>query len=353
MWKRFRLAIVFGVLAAVWLLLTLLNVASGLAVLITFVEIVLGAILTFRLTRYLARQSIWRLRNRLYVTYMFIGVMPVVLILILVTIGGWIVAGQVAVFLVNSELERRTETLNEPAQILGWSSPDTRERVMTQVQAFALNHFPNVRILVRAEKDVKYPRDARIETPPEGWGDAKGLVLKDGRYYEWAHVMRGNTEVVMMEPVSNRMLSNLVPHLGQVLLSNGEVVNGSLALGDDEHDGSSFIPPRANDFDREVMWWAHVKVADWNRPGQSRDRVLVVVTRPSAIKNAIFGEEFDFGQLSLFMSAGVAILFLIVELISLLAGISLTRTITGAVHNLYEGTSITVFRCAGAINWRP
>ncbi len=46
--------------------------------------------------------------------------MPVALILILVAIGGWIVAGQVAVFLVSSELERRMETrLNEhPAQIL-------------------------------------------------------------------------------------------------------------------------------------------------------------------------------------------------------------------------------------------
>jgi len=35
---------------------------------------------------------------------------------------------------------------------------------------------------------------------------------------------------------------------------------------------------------------------------------------------------------------GVAVLFLIFELISLVIGVSMTRTITAAVHGLYEGT---------------
>src|ERR1700719_604525 len=118
MWKRSKIGLAFVALAAVWLLLTLMHAATGPMLLIAFVELILGFILIFRLMRYLARQSIWRLRNRLIVTYLFIGVMPVALILTLVGVGGWIVAAQVAVFLVNSELDRRTETLNEPAQIL-------------------------------------------------------------------------------------------------------------------------------------------------------------------------------------------------------------------------------------------
>jgi sigma-B regulation protein RsbU (phosphoserine phosphatase) len=69
-----------------------------------------------------------------------------------------------------------------------------------------------------------------------------------------------------------------------------------------------------------------------------KERFLVVTTRPSALKDAIFGVEFDIGQASLYLFAVVAILFLIVEIISLMAGISMTKTITGAVHNLYEGT---------------
>jgi sigma-B regulation protein RsbU (phosphoserine phosphatase) len=335
MWKRHKLELLFAALAAVWLLLTFVHTAAGLAILLAFVEVGLGLVLAFRLMRYLARQSIWRLRNRLIVTYLFIGVMPVALILILVGIGGWIVVGQVALFLVNSELERRTETLNEPAQILGWSSPETRDRVMKQVQAFALNHFPNVRILVHAEKDAVYPENAQLQTPPEGWGEIKGLMVRKGHYYQWAHLKRGNTEVVMTEPVTNRILSNLVPHLGNVLLTNQ--LEKPFASSDDER-GQVYIPPKANSFDVEVTWAGRVSVADWARPGQSEEHVLVVTTRPSALKNAIFGEQFDIGQAGLYIFALVAILFLIVELIALAAGISMTKTITGAVHNLYEGT---------------
>jgi phosphoserine phosphatase RsbU/P len=344
MWKKYRLELVFAALAAVWLLLTLLHVTPGLAVLIAFVELVLGLVLTVRLTRYLARQSIWRLRNRLIVTYLFIGVMPVVLILILVGIGGWIVAGQLAVFLVSSELQRRTETLNEPAQILGWSTPDTRERVMNQIQAFALNRFPNLRVLVHAEKDVEYPANARIQTPPNGWGEAKGLMVRNGRFYEWAHVTRGKTEVVMLEPITNRLLSNLVPHLGNVALTKGDASEHQPLSSEEDERGAGFIPEPVNQFDIAVTWAGRVSVADWSRPGQSEDHLLVVTTRPSALKNAIFGKEFDIGQAvdigqaSLYIFAIVAILFLMVELIALVAGISMTRTITGAVHNLYEGT---------------
>jgi sigma-B regulation protein RsbU (phosphoserine phosphatase) len=338
--KISRTGLAFAVLGIVWLLLTVMHVAAGLAVLIAFVEAILGLVLVLWLIRYLARKSIWRLRNRLIVTYLFIGVMPVVLILILVAIGGWIVAGQVAVFLVNSELERRMESLNEPAQILGWSSPDTRDRVLKQVEAFALNRFPNIRILLHAEEDVVFPPEAKMQIPPEGWGDTRGLMVRGGRFYQWAHVTRGETEVVMMEPVTSRMLSNLVPHLGQVLLSSDDDARRTFALGGDER-GGILIPPQENRFDRELTWEGHIKVADWDRPGQTLNYLLVVITRPSALRNAIFGESFTVGDVGtdlLFLFALVAGLFFFVELISLMAGISMTRTITGAVHNLYEGT---------------
>lgn len=339
MWKkRSKIELVFLALAALWVLLALTHRAPGISAFIAFVEIVLGVVLGFRLIRYLARQSIWRLRNRLIVTYILIGVIPVALILILVTIGSWIVAGQVAVFLVSSELNRRIETLNEPAQVLSWSSPESRERILKQVEALMLNHFPNAQILIHAEKNLVFPRDAKIAPPPPGWKNAKGLVVKNGFYYEWAHVIRDQTEVVMLEPVTNRLLSELVPHLGQVLLA-GTGETERTFISDNGAPAGNYIPPSTNSyFDREVTWPARVKVADWDRPGDERTQLLVVTTRPSALLGAIFGEQFDIGQLSLYAFLTVAVAFLIVELLSLIAGISLTRTITGAMHNLYEGT---------------
>jgi sigma-B regulation protein RsbU (phosphoserine phosphatase) len=52
----------------------------------------------------------------------------------------------------------------------------------------------------------------------------------------------------------------------------------------------------------------------------------------------LFGEKLELGEMMLDVFVAVAILFLIVEMVSLVAGIQLSRSMTGAVHELYEGT---------------
>src|SRR5579863_6338399 len=92
------------------------RVAAGLLFVLLAIT---GTILAFRLMR----KSIWRLRNRLYVTWIFIGVVPIVLIFALAYSGAWIVAGQIAVYLVSSELQRRAVSLEAPARILCQAKP--------------------------------------------------------------------------------------------------------------------------------------------------------------------------------------------------------------------------------------
>ena len=45
------------------------------------------------------------------VAYLFIAVLPILLVLTLVGLGGYMLAGQVAVYLVRSELDRRLVSL--------------------------------------------------------------------------------------------------------------------------------------------------------------------------------------------------------------------------------------------------
>ena len=110
--KRVTLLRLFAVLLALYVVLEwcskrkvwrLFSLSSG----------VVGVILGVRLIRRLIRKSIWRLRNRLIVTYVFIGVVPIILILALAVLERVIVVGQVAVYLVSSELERRAAVLTE------------------------------------------------------------------------------------------------------------------------------------------------------------------------------------------------------------------------------------------------
>src|ERR1700722_4220414 len=103
------------------------SLAAG--VLLVILEI-LGTVLVFRLIVRAIRKSIWRLRNRLYVTYVFIGIVPIVLILLLAVSGTWIVTGQIAVYLMSSELDRRAATLLTEARILSQAKPGERAAAM-------------------------------------------------------------------------------------------------------------------------------------------------------------------------------------------------------------------------------
>src|SRR5580700_8085294 len=65
--------------------------------------------------RWLRRKLLWRLRNRLIVTYIFIGVIPAVLLMVMALITLYGFAGQFAIFVVTSEINsqlRNMEAVN-------------------------------------------------------------------------------------------------------------------------------------------------------------------------------------------------------------------------------------------------
>src|SRR3954464_3530746 len=66
---------------------------SGWASALNFI---FGLFLLFMLFRWVRRVLLWRLRNRLIVTYVFIGVIPVLLILVMVGVAGYMISNQYA-----------------------------------------------------------------------------------------------------------------------------------------------------------------------------------------------------------------------------------------------------------------
>src|SRR6478736_1489147 len=75
---------------------------------LAFVAAVLFFILGFR---WVKRRILWRLRNRLIVTYMFIGVIPAVLLVAMGLITLYGLGGQFAVFVVTSEINSQLRSL--------------------------------------------------------------------------------------------------------------------------------------------------------------------------------------------------------------------------------------------------
>src|SRR5271170_7574581 len=79
---------------------------------LVFDAALLFSILAFR---WLKRRVLWRLRNRLIVTYVFIGVIPVVLLVAMAGFSLFLFAGQFASYVVISELNtqlRSVEAVN-------------------------------------------------------------------------------------------------------------------------------------------------------------------------------------------------------------------------------------------------
>lgn len=353
--KFSRLGRVFTILLAAATVAYFLIPNSAITLLLVLATLVTGAVVLLRLVLAGLKKLIWRLRNRLLVAYLFIAVVPVVLILILVGVGVFILSGQISTYLVLSELERRTHAVLEPAQGLVDRPADAREERVRWLARYFRTRLPGFEMLARVHgADFRQPETASISWPPPGWRQASGLVLKNGSFYLWAHMGEGESELVMLAPLSREALSRMVPGLGDVSLvsphrltaaqADKQARRGRIVLAPKDLGLGGFLPPAASRFDREVFYLAPVAVSLWDSPGESESAVLVIHTRYSAILRTVFSQKLDWGEgltaadLATVAFSGTAILFLLVELFSLFIGIRLTRTITGAVHNLYEGT---------------
>jgi sigma-B regulation protein RsbU (phosphoserine phosphatase) len=321
--------------------------ASGLALLATFAAWISGIVVAVRLAKAGIGKLIWRLRNRLIVAYGFIAVVPVVLILALVAVSFYGLTGQIALYLINSELDRRTAILKGAAQSIAEAPAAQRPQVTQGTQDFIRRLFPTSEFLVRDGREYRYPASSAILAPPAGWGDANGIVVNNGQLYSWAYLTQGTTQVVILAPLDSAFLSTLVPGIGRVDFNDFSRGARRLAERPSEMPGAARgvgVPPKSNFFDVQVDWGDPVPVMSWTAPDRSdKQGLLLVHTRMSAVLSTVFGNkitlgEMGYGQVIWTAFLVIVSLFLIVELISLIIGVSITRTITSAVHELYLGT---------------
>jgi sigma-B regulation protein RsbU (phosphoserine phosphatase) len=330
----------FVILLALYVVLEWILKAEGLATFFAFVLVIVGAILAVRLIRHVIRKSIWRLRYRLIVTYVFIGVVPIVLILTLAVLGTWIVVGQVAAYLVSSELERRAAVLTDPVRTISQARPAERAAVVQQMGDSLAARMPGLQIVVSGASGlsaIHYPAASTVPAPIDGWKDSTGYITRDRLFYSASVSHLGVTTVVAMAPITKEVLENTVPGIGALTLMT---------------QFAGKVPPPYNDLkwlDFPIPWYESISYKDWNHPADNGSVILSIETRPSAVLGVVFGQGFESGKLALIFVVVVASMLLCVWLVSIVIGLSLTRTITAAVHRLYEGT---LQIAKGNFSWR-
>jgi sigma-B regulation protein RsbU (phosphoserine phosphatase) len=193
---------------------------------------------------------------------------------------------------------------------------------------FLVERMPGIQVLVNGDQTLHYPPQSTLEGPPEGWKDYTGYILKDGVYYSAAIAKTGGTTAVALAPISPEVLKSIVPGIGALRIGT----NGAFAGG---------IPAPADGLEKvdfTTIWENDIPVTEWNHPQAAETRELFVTSRPSAVLRTVFSNGSDAAQTVTFVFLTVLALLFLGELVSLVIGISLTRTVTEAVHGLYEGT---------------
>jgi phosphoserine phosphatase RsbU/P len=323
----------------------------------------LGIWLAIRGVRFVLKHSLWSLRNRLLFVYTLIGVLPIVLILVLVGLGAWAFMSELAVYLANSELDRRVDTVERQLTVFEDIPPDARAYASQKIIDSERDQgLPGLELEIKDKTGTHdYPSGSpSINTPP-GWGDVHGLLYRDGGFYAWAHLFHSGQEITAMAPLPSGLIANLVPHLGEIALIESRTNAKTAAAGKNadsdvdiqiadsypnsfsysyqdvpRHTGQ--IPRPVNRFDILITGVTSRPHYDWSVPGKIHDGILAVVSRPSAILHGFFSGSEIFRGAIYYSILGIAILFLLVELVAVTIGVSLSARITGAVNQLYEGT---------------
>lgn len=337
-----RVGLAFLVLLVLFVVLGWVAPLSAFRIGVAIALLIAGVWMIVRVGRRAIRQSVWRLRNRLLVTYLFISVVPILLVAALAILGGYSLVSQLAVYLVTSELNRRIDALDSAAESLARTDPESRPAVMERMaDLFYRDRYPGIEILLRESggRQIRYPEGADPPPPLPGWEPTKGVLARDGHFYLWSYAKTSSGDITITAPLTREFLGNLVPNLGLVDL--GATPNGPVATVEEARGlaANGSLPPAANRLDN-VVWFATLPSADWNHPGRGGQGFFIAVhSRVSAVLAAVFNRNADIAQdvLKSLLIAGLVV-FILVEIVSWVIGITMTRAITGAVHRLYEGT---------------
>jgi len=350
---------------------------------LAFLAVVLLSILAFR---FLKRRVLWRLRNRLIVTYVFIGVIPAVLLVTMALITLYGLAGQFAVFVVTSEIHSQLRSLeaanaavcNELAARLergdnpaAESLAGLRKRDPAWKRRQVCAWYGDKPLPLCNEFD-----GTSLTIPHFVQGRFRDVVRDGGGLYLRAVnslPIRSNTlTVVTSEPFDKELVGTIAVDLGEItVFPSGVMLNGPAAktagssasgtppgnssgVASSNQQGAAVqaaqpvsqstftvgsVPFPAGNFDLEIpLAGTSLSAVDWNTGKPERMVLVRVRTRPSALYSHLFAALGEFVQGVAYILLGVGIFFAIIELIALIIGTRMTRTVTAAVAQLHDAT---------------
>ena len=332
--------------------------------------------------RRLKRRILWRLRNRLIVTYVFIGVIPAVLLMAMALLTLYGFAGQFAIFVVTSEINsqlRNMEAVNAAvgnelaARLEHGDNPTVQSLAGLRKRDAAWSR----RRMSAWHGNTMLPLGDESKSPPlllpafvkEG---LREITRDEGTLYlrvvTLLPVGSKTLVVVTSEPLDRELVGKIAADMGEISLSddsggatnetgprnsgininvaakpeprrstieirgdNGELLEPTFTVGT--------VPPPVNSMDREVTFPGALPVLDWKTGKLTPEGAVIRVwTRPSVLYAHLFEALGNFARGVEGILLAIFIFFTVIVLVALIIGTRMTRTVTGAVAHLYDAT---------------
>jgi len=354
---------------------------AALWVLFWVAAVTCGVYYLGRLGGLIRRRLLWRLRWRLIVTYVFIAFVPFVLIVFLVWLGIFIVGGQLAAFLVASNLRGRFDALQQVNRAVVHETrlnPSSRaEEALDRLQNFYVKEleqhaadYPGLEVTLRIGQQVRAFRLDGTKTQSvltiPAWFKQEEFagIAMDGsqlalRSIKRAPTAAGNLVAVLSQPITPELLDVAGEGIGPVSVVTTRVTqseakpqtpswNAHFDTSGGAYDRSGSInskriklPEPANRFDFTVLGASSLDPVSWQAETPQKlaaPAFVGVSSRVMALDRRLLETQGEYSRVYVVVFKVVAVIFLLIEVVALLIGIRLTRSITSTVHRLYGAT---------------
>lgn len=310
---------------------------------------------------------LWSLRNQLIAVYFFVSILPILLQVVMTALAFYLLYWHFGAYLVYADLERRIEQVAATADTLTTayaleiastgakapigpiSEPPPRTAIFL---AAAQENLPGLKIEVGAGQELLARATDRRHLR------FAGLVADRDAVELRAVVERrvnGQQIIVSTEvPVTPELLATLEPEFGPIEVitarpteragqpgvtfpSRGRV----LAPVRDVRSTGQVLAPRRHWFDYSVTGFSRldaVNLADASNSAADVPVILRFTARASELNGRLIAVVGEWGGIAVTALLVVGAMFVLIEFAALAGSISLTRSITRSVNDLYQAT---------------
>jgi phosphoserine phosphatase RsbU/P len=315
-----------------------------------------------RLIPWFRTRFLWSLRNRLVVAYVFMAVVPIILIVVMIGVATYLFYLQLGAHLLNDAVQQRANVIDTDAETISAAIERQASHAAAPVDA-NVTADPAIAGIISDEQG-EWPGMAV-------WVNRGGplLALSDGKRYAGLMAYRdrlsfvaaqrravpaGEFTVLVVAPVTPEILDRFPQELGPIqmtLMHPAESARpGGFSL---EIDGKAYVtseqiassrrvlPASQNWFDPHLAGGATLDVLDVPELGKDTHQEPVLVSfwlRPMMVNTALFKSTGAIGPYLAVLLAAAGFIFVILEVGALATGTILTRTITRSIGDLYDAT---------------